>query len=76
MECNYCMNEAKYQYGEKNLCGDCLFDVLVEAGKITACTETNWYLDGEYIGDTCNGLDMEYDEIADYFDIEEVATNE
>ena len=45
MECNYCMNEAKYQYGE-------------------------------YIGDTCNGLDMEYDEIADYFDIEEVATNE
>ena len=76
MRCELCINEAEYRYEEQNMCGDCLFDALVNDGKITSCTETTWYLDGEYIGDTCGGLNMEYEEIADYFSIEEVATNE
>ena len=76
MRCELCINEAEYRYEEKNMCGDCLFDALVDDNKISSNTETTWYMDGEYIGDTCSGLEMEISEIADYFEIEESATNE
>ena len=76
MRCELCINEAEYRYEEKNMCGDCLFDALVDDNKISSNTETIWYMDGEYIGDTCSGLEMEISEIADYFEIEESATNE
>lgn len=72
MRCELCASEAKYRYEDQNLCGDCLFDALVDDCKIISSTVTTWYLGGEYIGDDCNGLMMEYDEIAEYFDIQEV----
>lgn len=76
MRCELCGNESKYRYADQNLCEECLFEVLVDDNKISSSTETTYYLDGEYIGDTCGGLNVEYEEIADYFSIEEVATNE
>lgn len=78
MKCDYCLFEAEYRYEEQNMCGECLFEALVDNGEITASTETTYYIDGEYIGDTCSGLGMGIDEIIDYFevDIEEVETNE
>lgn len=76
MRCELCAGEARYKYDDSNICGDCLFDALVDDGKISSSTETTWYMDGEYIGDTCSGLEMEIEEIADYFDVEESVTNE
>ena len=45
MRCELCGNEAEYRYEEQNMCGDCLFDALVDDHKITSCTETTWYLE-------------------------------
>ena len=73
MKCRFCKNEAKYNYEKLNLCGDCLFDLLVREEKIESHTEPTWYLDGEYIGDTCNGLTTcDHKEIAEHFGIEEI----
>lgn len=82
--CEYCDREkAKYKYHSArflpngvDVCEDCLFDMLELDDRIESSTTTTYYLDGECIGDSDEGLEMEISEIAKHFGIETLENQE
>lgn len=65
---DYADNYYKDKVTEEILCEDC----LLEIDKVTSSTITNYYIDGEYIGNDECDIEEILKTICDYFDYEEV----
>lgn len=61
---DYSDNFYKDETGEEILCEDCLLNL----DKVTTSTITNYFIDGEYIGDDSESIQPVIDEICEYFD--------
>ena len=73
MKCNICNREyAESYYRNKNndeiICVDC----LLETDGITTSTITNYFLDGEFIGDDGESIQDVVDTICDFCNYEEI----
>lgn len=69
MRCELCSNKAIYTYNNINMCEACLFQELLVDEKIKAKKVIEYYLDNNYVGSSCEGVDI--NDIADYLNIKQ-----
>lgn len=72
MRCDICgtaYSEYFYKNGEQTLCEECILNSDM------ICTSTNYYLDGEYIGDSDN-MEEVYKNICEILGYEEIKNEE
>lgn len=72
-KCEICGSEyADYYYKNKDtgeiICEDC----LLESDGVTTSTITNYFLDGEFIGDDSQSIQEVVDRLCDVFDYEQI----
>lgn len=76
MECNRCGTDAKNieyfkdEYSDEVICEDC----LLEIDGITTDSVTNYFLDGDFIGDS-NEIDVVINSICDNVGYQKIETN-
>lgn len=73
VHCDRCRNEyaEKYykdEYGDEIICEEC----LLELDGITTSTTTNYFIDGEYIGNDEQDIQNVIDEICEHFSYKEI----
>lgn len=65
---DYSENYYKNQYDNEIICEDC----LLEVDGITTSTITNYFLDGEFIGDDSENIQEVVDNICEYCSYEKI----
>lgn len=73
MKCDRCNSDYaehyyKDKYSDEIICEDC----LLELDRITTSTITNYFIDGDYVGNDEESLQAVVDNICDYFSYEEL----
>ena len=69
---DYSDNYYRKEYGDEIICEEC----LLELDGITTSTTTNYFIDGEYIGNDEQDIQNVIDEICAYFSYKEIDENE
>lgn len=67
-ESDYSDNYYRKEYGDEIICEEC----LLELDGITTSTITNYFIDGEFIGDDEQDIQNVIDEICAYFSYKEI----
>ncbi len=70
-ECVLCQDKARYKYDDNCYCGECLIDVLTDEDEITSSPTINYYVNGEYIGDS-DSIEEVMDGIVSNLSVEEI----